>query len=45
MCIAGTFDGGIYLPFALAAEFFWNPQASAQETLKKVLKKSCVTTD
>ena len=44
-CIAGTFDGGIYLPFALAAEFFWNPQASAQETLKKVLKKSCVTTD
>lgn len=45
MCIAGTFDGGIYLPFATMAELFWNPQASSRETLKKVLKKDCVIID
>ena len=45
MCIAGTFDGGINLPFAITAELFWNPKATAPTVLKKVLKRPSVVID
>lgn len=43
MCIAGTFDGGIYLPFAVTAELFRNPERLPDAVLKKVIKRPSVT--
>ncbi len=45
MCIAGTFDGGIYLPFALCAQMFRKSDESFDEILKKVSRRDFVTVD
>ncbi len=45
MCIAGTFDGGIYLPLALCAQMYRKSDENFSETLKKVARRSCITVD
>lgn len=45
MCLAGTFDGGIYLPMALCAQMYWNNREDYPEILKKVSKRPCITVD
>ncbi|MBE6551654.1 MAG: hypothetical protein E7665_05900 [Ruminococcaceae bacterium] len=42
MCIAGTFDGGIYLPFALCGEMFRNPFDEYESILSKVSARTSV---
>lgn len=42
MCLAGTFDGGIYLPMALCAQMYWNCGDEYTEILKKVSKRPCI---
>ena len=43
MCIAGTFDGGIYLPEALCAQMYRSCAEDYASILAKVMKRSCVT--
>ena len=43
MCIAGTFDGGIYLPEALCAQMYRSCAEDYPSILAKVMKRSCVT--
>ncbi len=43
LCIAGTFDGGIYLPQALCAQLFRCPDPNYPETLSRVLRRPCIT--
>lgn len=45
MCLAGTLDGGIYLPMALCAQMYWNCSDSFPDLLKTVMQKPCITTD
>lgn len=45
LCIAGTFDGGIYLPQALCAQMFWSCAEPESEILRKVSWRSCITYD
>lgn len=45
MCIAGTFDGGIYLPFALYAEMFFKTDEDYVQTLQRVARRSCIRVD
>ena len=45
MCIAGTFDGGIYLPFALCGQLFRSCDGSYSEILRKVARRACITVD
>ena len=45
MCIAGTFDGGIYLPEALCAQMFRGCGEDYPELLKKVARRVCITVD
>ena len=45
MCLAGTFDGGIYLPMALCAQMYWNCREDYPEILKKVSRRPCITVD
>jgi hypothetical protein len=45
MCLAGTFDGGIYLPMALCAQMYWNCQENYAEITKKVSRRPCITVD
>ena len=45
MCLAGTFDGGIYLPFALAAELIRDTGAAYPEILKRVSRRACIRVD
>ena len=45
MCIAGTFDGGSYLPFSLCAEMFRNSGREYGEILNKVSKRANITVD
>ena len=45
MCIAGTFDGGIYLPFALCAQMYRNCSEDYAEILRKVTRRACITVD
>ena len=45
MCIAGTFDGGIYLPEALCAQMYRNCGENYTELLKKVARRACITVD
>ena len=42
MCLAGTFDGGIYLPMALCAQMLWNNREAYPEILRRVAKRSCI---
>ena len=44
MCIAGTFDGGLYFPFAMCAEMFRNNNAEdVSEIINKVAQKPRVS--
>ena len=45
MCIAGTFDGGIYLPQALCAQMYRCCGEDYAETVKKVTRRACITVD
>lgn len=45
MCIAGTFDGGIYLPFALYAQLFRKNEATYAPVLNSVAKRACIRVD
>jgi hypothetical protein len=45
MCLAGTFDGGIYLPVAICAQMYRNCDEDYEETLKKTMRRSCITVD
>lgn len=45
MCLAGTFDGGIYLPMALCAEMYRNCSVDYQRILQKTMRRSCITVD
>jgi len=45
MCLAGTFDGGIYLPMALCAQMYWNCAEDYPETVKLVSSRSCIAND
>ena len=45
MCAAGTFDGGIYLPFALCAQMYWHCDEDYKDILKTVSKRACITVD
>ena len=45
MCLAGTFDGGIYLPAALCAEMYRKSDDEYPEVLRKVARRPCITTD
>ena len=45
MCLAGTFDGGIYLPVALCAQMYRNCDGDFQDILKNVSRRSCITVD
>ncbi len=45
MCIAGTFDGGMYLPFALCAEMYWNCNENFSDMLRRVSRCPSITVD
>lgn len=45
MCIAGTFDGGIYLPFALYAQMFRKNAPTYAPVLNSVAKRPCIRVD
>ena len=45
ICTAGTFDGGIYLPFALCAQMFRKLEGDWGDILKKVSRRECITVD
>ena len=45
MCIAGTFDGGIYLPFAVISQMYRKSDESYLDILKKVSRRSTITVD
>jgi len=45
MCIAGTFDGGNYLPFAVCADMFRNSEKEYGDILNTVSKRACITVD
>ena len=45
MCIAGTFDGGIYLPFALYAQMFRKNAPTYAPVLNSVAKRTCIRVD
>lgn len=45
ICLAGTFDGGIYLPEALAAQVMRRPHESFDATLRRVMRRSSLTVD
>ena len=40
--MAGQFAGGIWLPEALCAEFFWSCDRSYEEIFAKVLRRRCI---
>ncbi len=44
MCLAGTFDGGIYLPMALCAQMYQNCREDYPEILRKVTSRACIST-
>ena len=45
MCLAGTFDGGIYLPMALCGQMYRTLDDDYQQTLRKTARRACITTD
>ena len=45
ICLAGTFDGGIYLPEALSAQMMRRPHESFDATLRRVMRRSSLTVD
>jgi len=45
MCLAGTFDGGLWLPVALCGEMFRSSEEEYPELLARVSARSCITVD
>lgn len=45
MCLAGTLDGGIYLPYALCGQMFRSLDSTYGDTLKRVAARGCITVD
>lgn len=45
MCLAGTFDGSIYLPMALCAQMYWHCNEDFRDILNSVNKRISVTTE
>ena len=45
MCLAGTFDGGIYLPMALCAEMYRTCDGEYKDMLSRVARRPSITTD
>lgn len=45
MCLAGTLDGGMYLPYALCGQMYRTLGTSYADTLKKVSARPSVTLD
>ena len=45
MCLAGTFDGGIYLPVAICAQMYRSVDGDYREILEKVMRRSSVSFD
>ncbi len=45
MCLAGTFDGGLWLPVALCGEMFCSPDGDYPDLLMRVARRSCITVD
>ena len=45
MCVAGTFDGGIYLPLAICAQMFRDSSDNYQELIRKTARRACITVD
>lgn len=43
--IAGTFDGGIYLPLALYAQMLRNCEGTYGDILRRVARRACITVD
>jgi hypothetical protein len=44
-CMAGTFDGGMYLPLALMSEMFFNCDGNYEDILTKVMQRPRVVTE
>ena len=42
MCLAGTFDGGIYFPHAVCAQIFRSADEGYDETMRRVVNRNCV---
>ena len=45
LCLAGTFDGGIYLPEALSAQMMRRPEEDFQTTLRRVMRRPSLSVD
>jgi hypothetical protein len=45
MCVAGTFDGGTYLPFAIISQMFRKSEKDYFNLLRKVSKRTNITVD
>ena len=43
MCLAGTFDGGVYLPMALCAQTYWDNGEDSSELAKKVTGRAYIS--
>lgn len=42
LCMAGLFDGGIWIPEAICSELFWNPYAEFEEIVCKTFERNDV---
>ncbi len=45
MGLAGTFDGGIYLPVALCGQMFRNCNEEYKDVVKKTTRRACIAND
>lgn len=45
MCLAGTFDGGIYLPMALCAQMFRTANEDYPDVLRRTARRPSITVD
>ena len=43
MCLAGTFDGGMFFPVATCAQMYRRLDDNYAETVKKVARRSCIS--
>ncbi|MBE7019802.1 MAG: hypothetical protein E7413_08040 [Ruminococcaceae bacterium] len=45
VCMAGTYDGGVFFPMAACSELFWNPDREFEEIAKAAMDKDFVEID
>lgn len=45
LCMAGLFDGGVYLPQAICSELFWNSDRTYEDIVKAAMDKDFVITE